>query len=312
MRRVRQDLVALGLAVMAALTASADTKVAIIAGAPGNDEMAQRFHEWSDRLGAVLVNDYGVPPEGINRYPESADSPPATRAGMAGLFEDLATELSETDRLLVVMLGHGSHQDVPKFIVDGPDVTASDLRGWLDGLPAKEQLLINTTSASGGFVGVLGAPGRVVCTSTEGPAERNAPEFPKHLIETLENDTGDADRNGSLSWGEWLNAAASATAAWFDQEGLILTEHALLDDSGDGVGSRLPVALGAEEDDGRIASQIFLGGHRVSAPDYNTAIEAVEAWKARKDEITPEAYWDRLEQLLLDAARLHPDGASSP
>jgi len=312
MTALRRYGLTLLLLTLAAVPARAATEVCILVGAGGDAAWEARFHAWAARAAKTLVADYGLAAERVRIHPASPDASPLTGEAIAAVMAELSERLAAEDQLILVLIGHGSDRGVPKFIVDGPDVTAAEFRVGLDGVKAASQLVINTTSASGGFIGYLSAPGRALCTATQSGVERNAPEFMEHLVLALEEGRGDADRNGRLSWAEWLNAGARGTAAWYEKEGLIATENALLDDNGDGRGSRLPCDP-AGSGDGTFAHGVYVGeGPGPVRGDYAGAIAAVEAWKAQRDSVAEAEYWDTLEQLLLEAARLHPDGAGTP
>ncbi len=54
---------------------------------------------------------------------------------------------------MLILIGHGTYDGVEyKFNLVGPDITAADLAALCDRIAAKRQLIVNTTSASGGSV----------------------------------------------------------------------------------------------------------------------------------------------------------------
>jgi hypothetical protein len=302
---------------MYTLPALARTEVRIFVGASGEPPFESRFYNWAERTKRALIEVFDIEGDGIQIVPRAAAAPPLTRPDMIAALESVGADLGKEDQLIVLLIGHGSDQREAKFMLDGADVTATALRAALDGIDVGSQLVVNTTSASGGFIAALGAPGRAVCTATRNRSERNATEFMEHLVRILEEGRGDADRNGRLSWGEWLNAGAADTLAWYEKEGYIATEHAVLDDNGDGTGSLLPLSVGKGDAgvDGGLATQEFLGADsRWQGDDhaaYATAIAAVEAWKGKKGEVDEVTYWSTLEQLLLKAAKLYPPPTST-
>ena len=103
---------------------------------------------------------------------------------------------------------------------------------------------------------------------------------------------------------------------WYEQTGYIASEHAALDDNGDGSASRLP--LSPDSEDGVVAATIYIegAGAQVANGVYTEAIAAVEAWKTQKSTVEVEEYWATLEEFLLKAARANPrrqkDSAASP
>ena len=292
--------------VFACGTASGATTWCIFVGAPGEAAYGECFHDWASRLNGALVDTYGVEAERVHRFPAGIEDQPLTLEAMDLALQGIKATQSPEDYLAVVLIGHGSDEGDAKFMVSGPDLSAETLRTWLDGVPTAGQLIVNTTSSSGGFIRVLSAPGRVVGAATQSGQEKNAPEFAEHLVRVLEEDRGDKDRNGRLSWGEWLIAGAVATTGWYEQTGYIASEHAVFDDNGDGALTRIP--LEASSEDGAWAATIYIEGAAgliVHGP-YEEAIAAVEAWKAKKSTVDGGEYWTQLETLLLNAARLNP------
>ena len=54
------------------------------------------------------------------------------------------------DALVLMLIGHGSFDGVDyKINLPGPDLSAIELAGLLDRIPAGRQLVVNMTSASG-------------------------------------------------------------------------------------------------------------------------------------------------------------------
>ena len=110
---------------------------------------------------------------------------------------------------------------------------------------------------------------------------------------------------------EICTQAASLTDAWFLGEGLIPTENAILDDNGDGLGTRLS-DLRVDAGDGAVATRCFLRDFRVpkgASPElvraYGEAIDAVQALIAQKAMMDSVAYYHLLERELVKAARLN-------
>jgi hypothetical protein len=97
----------------------------------------------------------------------------------------------------------------------------------------------------------------------------------------------------------------------YDSENRLLTEHAMLDDNGDGEGSAEPALDNA---DGSLARTTFLAGGSatptvVDDPELAALLEAkreietsIEALRRRKDGMTTAEYERQLEALLVDLA----------
>lgn len=296
---------------MASLSVYGTTEVAIFVGSPGEEAFTSRFFGWASRLESALVQGFGLETAQIHRFPALPTDSPLTRENMEAGMMSLGERLSPEDPLIVILIGHGSETGSPRFILEGPDLDAGTLADWLNRMPTTRQLVVQSASGSGAFLGPLAAEDRVVCTSTEPGAGKNAPEFMEFLVTALEQGRGDADRNGRVSWGEWLNVAAADTAAWYESEGYIQSEHAILDDTGDGQGQRLPILVAEEGGDGVRARQRFLTQWSPQDPArqarYEEALEAVAALRAKKEGMEAAAYWEAMEQLLLEVARNYPE-----
>ena len=146
------------------------------------------------------------------------------------------------DALWVIVLGHGhydgrhSHLNIP-----GPDLDERAFGKLFDGIKAREQIFMIGTPASGFFLKPLAASGRIVITATEPDQEVNETVFPLALAEVLAvpPEGTDRDKDGKISVFElYLAVVANVMQRYVDAENLP-TEHAKLDDNGDGHGSEL-------------------------------------------------------------------------
>ena len=115
---------------------------------------------------------------------------------------------------------------------------------------------MNTSSASGPFVEELSGPGRTIVTATRNGAEQYATLFGGYFVEALTSEAADADKNKRVSVLEAFLFAKAEVAQAYEREGLLATEHALLDDNGDKEGSQDPSPTGK---DGKVAAVLSLG-----------------------------------------------------
>lgn len=279
----------------------------IVCGSGGEAEYEQRFAAWGQRLRRVLVEEMGHDADKVQLLSGAS-------AGLDGIrraFADVAARLDSADVLYVFLVGHGSYRDgVAKLNIPGPDLSAAALDSLLHRTAAARVGVVNAASASAAFIGALSGPGRAVCTSTRSPEQRNASVYPEHFVAALEDGGADGDRDGRVSFWEACRAGAERTAAWYAAEGRLATEHALLDDDGDGLGTRLDEAVGGGGD-GAQAQTLYLrrwdwgsGVPEAWVEEYRLALERVEAWVEGKASVEPAAYQRRLEGLLIEAARL--------
>jgi hypothetical protein len=200
---------------------------------------------------------------------------------------------------------------VAKFNVPGPDMTGADFEPFLKRLEPRRIVLVNTASASGPFIEALSGSGRTIVTATRNGAERFAPLFGGFFVDALTADVADADKNKRVTILEAFNYARGEVVKAYEREGIMLTEHALLDDTGDKEGSAQPTADGKE---GRVAAVLSLGSAGAGEPlpadpkvralyeERRTLERRVESLRLLKDSMEPQRYASELEKAVTELA----------
>jgi hypothetical protein len=190
-------------------------------------------------------------------------------------------------------------------------MSAADFEPLVARLAPKRVVFVNTASASGPFIEALSAKGRTIVTATRNGRESFATIFGGYFVDALSSDSADTDKNRRVSVLEAFDYARREVAAAYERQGIILTEHALLDDSGDKEGTAEPAADGKE---GRVAAVLSLGSPVESAAgpadpalralyDERRALERrVESLKIMKDSMDPQRYAADLEKVLTELA----------
>lgn len=319
-------VLAVAVCMLAAPSANAADYHLILSGSGGEAEFSDRFRDWSTKLREALVASAEVPAERILYLaePETENAPKDRTINLdsiTAVFGYLAETLTEDDTLFVYMIGHGSYINrESRFLIPGPDLTAVELGKLLDSVTLRRAVVINGTSSSAGFVNELSAENRIICTATKSATERNATRFMNFFVEALEDGSADRNRDERISVLEICRQAAELTSAWYETEGLIATEHPILDDNADGLGSRLPIpdaALAesvddpsAEPFDGSLARITYIKDYSFpeDAPQdvidtYLALLEDITELRAGKNAMDEAAYYAELEGLLVDAAR---------
>ncbi len=290
----------------------------IVTGAAASDAIAERFLRWTRDLHDTLRDNYGYSTGNIRVLFDAGQSPGSLAVSGSSRADDIAAELanlqqevSAGDQVTLFMIGHGSGTfGAAKFNNVGPDMTGTDLAAMLDGFSEQDIVVINTTSASFEFSRELSALGRVVVSATRSPSERYDPIFPGYLIEGLQSHTADLDRNARVSVLEIFNYARGRVAGWYEEQGRLATENAVLDDTGDGLFSREP---GPNQADGLLAEIAYLD---VIVPQEEKTSPQAQALRAdmqsiereifilrnQKQNYLEDEYWRRLEALLIDLA----------
>ena len=317
-----------GGSVSAAPVAAQESHLLVVVGLGGDDEYRERFLSWALTLRSAAMERYGLSEDRAVILAEDPEMDPAVkgesrRESFIAELEALATRVSPEDRVMVVLIGHGSFRgDEANFNIPGRDLGASELDVLLDAMPTDRIAVVNTASASGPYVQALAAPGRTVITATASGGERNETQFGEHFAAAWEDDTADLDKNGSVSLLEAFQYARLETARFYEERNLLLTEHALLDDDGDGEGTREPTF---ETADGGLAATFTLGipGARSTAvtttgpqPIPATADsvlarmygeraaleQQVAELRRLRDSMDPDVYESELETLLIELA----------
>ncbi len=298
----------------------AQTQYAVlIGGLGGSPEYTGTLRQYLFDAHAALVGPLGFEESNVTvlSEPATAGEPVvdaiANAENIRAAFTALAGLVTPQDQVYVVLFGHGSFDGRDAMLnIARRDLSSADYALLINALPAARIVFVNTASASAPFVAALSAPERVVITATRSGTQRNQTIFPRFFVEALSSPSADLDRDGSLSVLEVFNYAAIQTAGHFEGEGLLATEHPLIDDTGDGEGTRLEQLRDSQ--DGHLAAVTFLRRPSLEgATKMLTAMqqskEAIEheiaALKARKSTMNVDAYYDELEVLMLRLARLN-------
>jgi len=311
----------------AASETAANSTVLIVVGAAGEEEYGKHFAEWAAAWDGACAR-AGTSHRSIGL---TTNQPAADREQ---LREVLANEPKEGGgELWLVLLGHGTYDGKEaKFNLRGPDVSSADLGEWLK--PFRRPIaVIDAASASAPFINKLSATNRVILAATRSGAEINYARFGKFLSEGIADPTADLDKDGQTSLLEAFLTASRRVAEYYAGEGRMVTEHALLDDNGDGLGTpadwfRGTRAVKAARDgaplDGFRAHQFHLvqsEAERRLPPEARARRDELEisiaALRSRKAQLGEDNYYQQLEILLLEMARLHepvakPAAGSTP
>ena len=289
----------------------------LVIGAAGSPEYAARFREaanrWQRSAGRARATVRTIGLDG-----SGGQSGPGDRQRLQSTLGHLAGGQSA---LWLVFIGHGTYDGrTARFNLRGPDVSAPDLAAWLKPV-SRPLVFVNAASASAPFLRAITASNRVVVTATKTGGEFSAPRFGGAFAEAIGDPRADLDRDGGVSVLEAFLHASKRVEATFAEEGLLASEHALLEDNGDGLGTSAAffrglaanqATAGGQSTDGDRARQITL----VPAPPD---LALTPALRRRRDQLEtelfalreqraklPEAtYFARLERLLLPLARIY-------
>ena len=314
-------LIALALAFAA--TAHAETNatqptVIVLVGAAGEEDFGKVFIEsaaaWqkaAEKAEANFTQIGGTDAQATNDLAEFR----------LALGREAKTNAAE---LWLVLLGHGTFDGKEaKFNLRGPDLSASVLSNLLAGFQ-RPVAIINTASASAPFLKALSATNRVVITATRSGAEENYARLGKFISEAISDPEADLDKDGQVSLLETFLTGSRRVAEFYQNDGRLATEHALLDDNGDGLGTpadwfrglravKTPAQAGAV--DGMRAHQWHLirsvNDQKLTVEQHRQrdALE-LEILQLRRMKATmrEEDYYQKLEALLTKLAEIELAG----
>ena len=301
------------------------THLLVITGLGGAPEYTQQFHQWATTLIDAAHTRYEVPSEGITYLGEKPDLAPdmiadrSTRENVEAAIQSIAERASSGDHVVIVFFGHGSFTDAARVNLPRRDLSAEQFASLLDKLAGQQVTFVNTASASGPFVEKLSGSGRTVMTATKTGEERNASVFGGYFVDAFSDGEEEADQNRDrrVSMLEAFTYARSRVVQSYEAEGLLMTEHALLDDNGDGQGSDEPDPLSGDAADGLVARTLFFtsGAGRqtdMAFPDdleLQALYQERQELEARVDDLRrirggadPDQYQAELETLMIELA----------
>jgi hypothetical protein len=296
------------MALLLAAPARAAGFYVIVAGHVGEPDYEQRFTRPAKDLDKVLKA------TGPDVHVYTLIGSDATRAHLTQVLEQVAREAKANDDFILTLIGHGSYDGVEyKFNLVGPDMSAADLAGLCDRIAAKRQLIVNTTSASGGSIPAFQRADRAVITSTKTGTEKNATVFVRYWAEALQDPSADVDKNESVSALEAFQYADRKTAEFYSSQKRLATEHAVFEDTGKGEAVRAPSVEGGE---GRLLASLTLvrfGDAERAALDpakrdllvkKEDLERRIDVLKYQKAAMTQNDYEKQLKALLVELARV--------
>jgi hypothetical protein len=288
--------------------------VFVVVGAVGEEEFGKQFTDAAAKWEKVVAQAQAkLVPIGwksaetndLARFKAALDAEPKEGAGEVWL----------------VLIGHGTFDTKEsKFNLRGPDFSGGELAEWLK--PFKRPVaVVNCASASGPFINKLSAAGRVVVTATRSGQEVNYTRFGGNFADAISSAESDLDKDGQTSLLEAYLVASSRVAEFYNTEGRLATEHPLLDDNGDGLGTppdwfrgvrAVKKAKEGASADGLRAHQFVLvrseqekklpPAVRAKRDELELAIGKL---RDRKTEMPEPEYYKLLEPMLLDLARVY-------
>lgn len=306
----------------------------VITGLGGESKYREAFHEWASQIVGAAEGS-GLSRSNIAYLGEKPERDPdligarSTSENVVATLRQLAATAAPADQIVIVLIGHGSYRDgVARVNLPGPDMSAADFAPLLDGFATQKIVFVNAASSSGAFIQALSGPNRIIITATRSGGERYETQFGRYFAEALASDGAgagagaggsggaggaDLDKDERISVLEAFTFAQREVERYYETDNRLATEHALLDDNGDGEGSDEP---GPEAPDGALAGAVYLVSGPAASAEQATSDprladlyaekrqleEEIEALRAIKSGMEASAYEQQLEELLVRLA----------
>jgi hypothetical protein len=290
---------------LATIPAHAAVYYVTVAGLGGEPDYEQRFTAAAKDLDKLFKA------AGESAHVYTIYGAQATKAKLSEALTAVAHQATPQDDLVLILIGHGSFDSVEyKFNLVGPDISATELAALCEHIPTKRQLIVDTTSASGGAVLTLEHPGRAVIAATKSGTEKNATVFARYWVEALQDPAADTDKSDSISALEAFQYADRKTAAFYESQKRLATEHPVFEDAGKGEAVRTPggpegallstftvLRLGADQKAANDPARRVLLAKK---EDLEQKIDALKYGKAAMD---PADYKKQLTEALVQLAQ---------
>lgn len=292
-----------------ALPVRSATYYVVVSGLGGEPDYDQRFTAEANDL------DRAFKAEGPSAHVTTLSGASATAAQLKEALSAVAREAKTDDDFALVLIGHGSFDGAEyKFNLVGPDLTAGEIAALCDKIPTRRQLIVDTTSSSGGAITALQRPGRAVIAATKSGTEKNATVFARYFVEAFQDPAADTDHSESVSAMEAFAYATRKTAAFYDSQKRLATEHAVFNDTGAGE----PVREAGNGAGNMLASFTLLRAGTTAQAANDPAKKAlleqkdqleqkIDMLKYQKAAIDPAEYKKQLTDALVQLAKVQEE-----
>lgn len=293
-----------------------NVELLVVEGTPGEEGYAEDFGAtvslWEEaaKKGLAKIKVIG---------PDSEQQREKLKEAIAGMQKESPVPL------WIVLVGHGTfNRRAANFNLAGEDVSALDFGEWLEEFK-RPIILIHGGAASAPYIRRLSREGRVIITATQKGSEINYTRFGSYMARALQSPESDLNNDGQASVYECFLYAARQTKAFYETNGLLATENALIDDNGDGRGSGLELLERFEFGNSRIVdgdyarlwSLVLNEDEMKLTPDQrrrrNVLERKVLEFRRNRSEYADEAvFYSEVEPILMEIAQIYREGEVTP
>jgi hypothetical protein len=304
------------LATAGAMAEEPRPAVVVVVGAEGTKEYGEAFREWAGRWEVAAK-------QGRAEFAAIGLADGGGKSDREALQQQLAAFApASTEPVWLVLIGHGTFDGkTAKFNLRGPDVAPAELAAWLK-LIERPQAIIDCTS-SRPFLNELSGPNRVVVTASRSGVEFNYARFGDYMSSAINNPKADLDKDEQVSLLEAFLLASSGVREFYASEARLATEHALIDDNGDRLGTPADwfqglratktAKDGASPDGVRAGQMVLVKSEREEQlpAEIRARRDELErelaALRQKKASLPEDQYLALIEPILIELARLYRD-----
>jgi len=312
---------------------AAPRRICLAVGAAGEPEFGEEFRKWASRIRSTMPGGSWLFLDGVGDE--------ENKEAKSGAVDGDAGEQSHRERILrwigetpeqpgenwLIFLGHGTHEGkVTQLNLLGPDLSSADLAEALRG-KAGRWVFVFCNSSSAPFMASIAGPNRVIVTATKSGAEQNFSRFGDYFSQALTDPTSDLDHDHELSILEVFLTASNGVLKYYEDRGLLATEQALLEDTGDGRGTPavfyrgLRAVKGPADKaslDGNLAKRVTIDGESMvrlsedSMAKRDRLEEELERLRSQKGDMDLDPYYRELERVFIQLARIKSEEPVKP
>ncbi len=316
--------VATGLALCGAAAALPAQDVLVLVGASGEARYEDGFAAAARKI-KDACDRHSIPCEiiGLEATRGDASAKPDRDRVVEWLIR---VQTASSTPAWLIYIGHGTWDgEVARLNLRGPDLGAAELSDAL-AEQSRPFVFVHGGSASGPFIPALAGPDRVIIAATESGDEVNYARFGEQFAEAATATEADIDRDGRTSLLEAALFAAQKARTFYEEAGRMATEHALIEDNGDGKGTPAEWFRGTRVEnrdeggaapDGALARRLALieSDLERSLSDEQRARRAkleaeLEELRARKSSLEQADYLRDLERILRQLAPIYINPAA--
>lgn len=302
------------------------TKLILVVGAAGEEEYREQFRMWRDRIVELAASTDQFT---FVKIEEARDG----KEPKQQLQEAIQSTAKGTESLWLVFIGHGTDdRKVSKFNLIETDLSAKELNEWLSGLemPELPVVVVNCASSSGAWISKLKQSSpeakRVIVTSGKSGSQYNFARFGEYFSSAIADPQADLDKDQQTSLLEAFVVASQRTQAFYLSENRLATELALIEDSGDGLGTPGDWFEGVRAVkspknglvDGMLASRMILVRRGDEAKlsleqrqKRDRLEQEFEQLRREKTDLEESVYFQKLERLMLQLAEIYREKLDS-